>query len=66
MPSAGRIRPNTVSAGSCTTPRQSPVRTITLRRTLVKSPKNPFQSPATQNLTSPVPVVVFMFPLSLP
>ena len=48
----GRMRPNTVSAGSWTTPRQSPVSTITLSSTLVNRPKKPFQSPATQKRTS--------------
>ena len=63
MPSAGRMRPNTVSAGSCTTPRQSPVRTITLSRTLVNSPKKPFQSPGTQNRDSHLRwSSAFMFP----
>jgi len=36
MPIAGRMPANTVSAGSCTTPRHKPVSTITLSRTLVK------------------------------
>src|SRR5689334_10744091 len=47
MPSAGKIRPNTVSAGIWTTPRHRPVSTITLSRTLVNSPKKPFRSPMT-------------------
>ncbi len=50
------MRPNTVSAGRCTTPRHSPVSTITLRITLVNSPKNPFQSPGTHQRTCAVPL----------
>ncbi len=60
MPSAGRMRPNTVSAGSCTTPRHRPVRTMTLSRTLVNRPKKPFQSPGTQRRTAPAVVPAFM------
>src|SRR4051812_25753952 len=41
------MRPNTMSSGSLTTPRHSPVITMTLSSTLVKRPKNPFQSPGT-------------------
>src|SRR6516162_10221119 len=37
-----------MSAGRLTTCRQSPVRTMTLRTTLVNKPKKPFQSPGTQ------------------
>src|SRR5262247_3619376 len=58
MPSAGRIRPNTTSSGRFTTPRQSPVRTITFRTTLVNSPKKPFQSPGTHHRTAAVPLVM--------
>src|SRR6516165_8777578 len=47
MPRAGKIRPKTISFGSLTTPRQSPVSTITFSTTLVNRPKNPFQSPGT-------------------
>src|SRR5579862_2178929 len=47
MPSAGNTRPKTMLSGILTTPRQSPVSTMTLRTTLVKRPKNPFQSPST-------------------
>src|SRR6516162_6063432 len=36
-----------MSAGRLTTCRHSPVSTMTLRRTLVNSPKKPFQSPGT-------------------
>src|SRR5215472_12404634 len=50
MPSAGSTRPNTMSSGSFTTPRQRPVSTITLSATLVKRPKKPFQSPATHQV----------------
>src|SRR5580704_13136858 len=47
MPSAGSTRPKTISSGILTTPRQNPVRTMTLSATLVNRPKNPFQSPGT-------------------
>src|SRR5580692_8920966 len=47
MPSAGRMRPNTMSSGSLTTPRHSPVSTMTFSATLVNRPKKPFQSPWT-------------------
>src|SRR5690349_19320933 len=67
MPSAGRMRPNTVSAGSWTTPRQSPVSTITFSSTLVKRPKNPFRSPGTQSrgVVTIVFAVVAIFVVSL-
>src|SRR5215216_4677869 len=51
MPSAGRMRPKTMSFGSLATPSTSPVRTMTLRATLVKSPKKAFQSPGTHQRT---------------
>src|SRR5262245_17046324 len=54
MPRAGRMRPKTMSGGSCTTPRQSPVSTSTLSTTLVNRPKKPFQSPGTHHFTSAV------------
>src|SRR5262249_15629949 len=41
------MRPNTTSSGSFTTPRHSPVNTMTLSATLVNRPKKPFQSPGT-------------------
>src|SRR5579883_3232969 len=47
MPSAGRMRPKTMSPGSLMTPRHRPVSTMTLSTTLVNRPKNPFQSPGT-------------------
>src|SRR4030095_7973138 len=55
-----RMRPNTVSAGICTTPRHRPVSTITFSSTLVNSPKKPFQSPGTQKRTSPVAAAMFI------
>src|SRR5262249_37671549 len=51
MARAGRIRPNTMSPGILTTPRVRPVSTITLSTTLVKRPKNAFQSPGTHQRT---------------
>src|ERR1051326_3303107 len=52
MPSAGKIRPKTMPPGSCTTPMTRPVRTSTLSKTLVNSPKKAFQSPGTHNATA--------------
>src|SRR5438067_1749993 len=52
MPSAGRMRPKTTSPGSWITPITRPVSTRTLSSTLVNSPKNAFQSPATQSDTA--------------
>ena len=49
MPSAGRMRPKTMSSGSLTTPSTSPVSTITFSRTLVNRPKKAFQSPGTHS-----------------
>src|SRR5580700_9647070 len=49
MASAGNTRPNTMSSGSFTTPRQRPVSTMTFSATLVNRPKKPFQSPATHH-----------------
>src|SRR5665811_83798 len=49
------MRPNTVSGGSFTTPKHSPDRTMTFKRTLVNRPKNPFQSPGTQSFISGSP-----------
>jgi hypothetical protein len=49
--SAGRIRPNTMSFGSFTTPSTSPLSTMTFKATLVNSPKNAFQSPGTHQRT---------------
>src|SRR5579863_10384036 len=60
MPSAGRMRPNTMSSGILTTPRHSPVNTITLSATLVKRPKKPFQSPGTHQLGSAFVAVIVM------
>src|ERR1700693_3402145 len=51
MASAGRMRPKTRSPGSLTTPSVSPVRTMTFSTTLVKRPKNAFQSPGTHQRT---------------
>src|SRR6266508_2735532 len=48
---AGRIRPKTMSPGSLTTPKLRPVSTMTLSTTLVKRPKNAFQSPGTHHRT---------------
>src|SRR6516164_2458210 len=53
MPSAGRMRPYTMSAGRLTTCRQSPVSTMTFRTTLVNRPKKPFQSPGTHQRGAP-------------
>ena len=50
---AVRARRRCRLAGIWTTKRQSVVRTITLRTTLVKRPKKPFQSPGTHNCTTP-------------
>src|SRR4051794_29197484 len=61
MPSAGRMRPNTVSAGGCTTPRHRPVSTMTWSRTLVNRPKKPFQSPGTHRRAAPASVPGFIF-----
>ena len=58
MASAGRMRPNTTSSGNFTTPRTNPVSTMTFNMTLVKSPKNAFQSPGTHNFTGALIVVL--------
>src|SRR6266478_5222679 len=57
MPRAGRMRPKTMSLGIFTTPRDSPVRTMTLSATLVKKPKKAFQSPGTHSRTRYSPAV---------
>jgi hypothetical protein len=62
MPIAGSTRPNTVSAGSCTTYRHSVVSTITFNSTFVNKPKKPFQSPGTHQRATPCPFVM-SFPL---
>src|ERR1035438_4852256 len=54
IPSAGRMRENTISGGSFTTPKLRPESTMTLSRTLVNRPKKPFQSPGTHGLTAPI------------
>src|SRR6516164_5682967 len=60
MPSAGRMRPNTVSAGSWTTPRHRPVSTITFSSTFVNRPKKPFRSPGTHRRGSCAVVSAFI------
>jgi len=49
MPSAGRMRPKTMSFGIFTTPSASPDKTMTLSKTFVNKPKKPFQSPDTHH-----------------
>ena len=51
MPSAGRIRPYTVSDGMPTTARHRPVSTMTLSSTFVPRPNSPFQSPLVHHFT---------------
>src|SRR5688500_7027477 len=48
IPSAGRIVPNTLPLGNCTTNRHNAVRVSTLTSTLTAKPKNALVSPRTQ------------------
>src|SRR5262245_57738453 len=49
-------------SGILTTPRHSPVSTMTLSATLVNRPKHPFQSPGTHQRGAVVPVAALLIP----
>src|SRR5260370_40221747 len=58
MPGGGSPRREAIEAGILTRGKHKPVRTMTLSTTLVKRPKNPFQSPSTHQAGPCASVVV--------